>query len=318
MSDMMPRKTSATLRDEALDWVIRLREAKAADWQAFEQWMAADTRAADIYWELAAADVDVAEALTRPRPETPVRSLQVRAPNRKWIVGSMLALAASILLLLFVQRADGRYAVETPPGATHSIAMDDGSAVLLGGGSKLILDHGDPRSVRLDGGDARFTVAHDAAKPFRVHVGEAVLVDLGTVFSVTWRNGALRVEVAEGAVRYSRNGLTHDLGAGDTLRIGVDGRIVSGRVDPVDVAAWAEGRLVYSGTEMAAVAADLSRATGIDVAVDPAVAAHLFSGGFALGNRDAETVRRAASLMGLRARPNGNRWILEAPASGAR
>jgi transmembrane sensor len=93
---------------------------------------------------------------------------------------------------------------------------------------------------------------------------------------------------------------------------------VQGRVDPADVAAWANGRLSYTAVDVSAVAADLSRLTGQDIAVDPAVSKRLFSGGFALGNRDANTLRRAAALMGLTVRATDDGWILEAPASGSK
>jgi len=318
MSDITSRKAPETLREEALRWVIRLREADAADWQAFEQWMAHDARAADIYWDMAVADADVEDALARPRPAASVPPPAERASTRKWFVGGALALAASILLILFVPPADSSYPIETLSAEPRRIAMDDGSNILLDGRSKLMLDRKVPRRVRLEEGAARFTVSHDAARPFRVDVGEAELVDLGTVFSVTRQNGMVRVEVAEGAVRYIGGGARRDLNAGDTLRIGADGRLVQGRVDPADVAAWANGRLSYTAVDVSAVAADLSRLTGQDIAVDPAVSKRLFSGGFALGNRDANTLRRAAALMGLTVRATDDGWILEAPASGSK
>lgn len=314
MSDTASRKSPETLREEALGWILRLRDGEAADWVAFEQWMAADSRAPATYWALADADADVVEALSQPRPEPLAPTLSTRAPRRKWIAGGAMALAASIMLLFFLMRPAGTYTVATVGGAPKNIALDDGSAIFLNGGTKLILDHADPRTVRLIDGDARFTVAHDEARPFRVHAGKAVLTDLGTIFAVTRHRGRLRIDVAEGAVRYREGDLTRDLRAGDRLEIGVDGKPVPGRVDPADVAAWTGGRLVYAGARVETVAADLVRATGIDVEAAPATAGLQFSGGFSLGNRDAETIRRAASLMGLRARAAGDRLILEAPA----
>ncbi|AJA08514.1 hypothetical protein SKP52_07975 [Sphingopyxis fribergensis] len=316
MAETAPRKTFETLRDEALGWIIRLREGDATDWQAFEQWMAGDPRAADIYWDLAADDADVADALLQDRPIVPTAAQPARTAKAMWLGGGVLALAASLLLLLFLPGPTVTYSVETAPGQTRSIPLSDGSEILLNGGSKIQLDRENPRRARLADGEGRFTIAHDETRPFIVEVGEASLTDLGTVFSVTRQGGELRVAVAEGAVRYSRGGISRDLAAGDTLRIGRDGRLVAGEIEPADVAAWADGRLAYGSVDVAAVAADLSRATGLDVSADPAVARRPFSGGFALGKRDAETVRRAASLMGLRIRAKGKGWILEAPASG--
>lgn len=318
MADTASRKTPETLRDEALGWIIRLREGSAADWLAFEQWMAGDPRAADIYWDLAANDADVADALSQTRPIARIARQPVRTAKAKWLSGGVVALAASILLLLFLPGQTGTYSIETAPGQTRSIALAEGSEILLNGGSKIEFDRKNPRRARLNDGEGRFTIAHDENRPFIVDVGEAVLTDLGTIFSVTRQGGELRVAVAEGAVRYSRGGISRDLAAGDMLRIDRDGRMVAGEIEPADVAAWAEGRLAYGSVSIAAVAADLSRSTGLDVSADPAVARRPFSGGFSLGKRDAETVRRAASLMGVQVRANGKGWILEAPASGSK
>lgn len=318
MTDAVPLKTPAMLREEALGWIIRLREGEEADWREYEAWMAADPRAADIYWSMAAADADIADALSQPRPATPILTAPVQTPKRRWFAGAALAMAASILLLLFVMPAGGGQTIETRPGQTRDMTLDDGSRIILNGGSRIELDRRDPRNVRLAAGEARFTVTHDAKKPFRVHVGDAVLVDLGTVFSATMQDGELRVAVADGAVRYKRGDIARDLAAGDTLWIGRDGRPVIGRIDPADVAPWAEGRLAYTAANAGTVAADLSRATGLAISVDPVIAGRSFSGGFALGNRDLATVRRAASLMGLAVRAHGDGWILEAPASGSK
>lgn len=318
MADTVPRNTPETLRDEALRWIIRLREGGTADWRAFEQWMADDPRAADIYWDLAADDADVADALSQDRPIVRIATQPTRTAKAKWLGGGVLALAASVLLLLFLPGPADTYSIETAPGQARSVGLGEGSEILLNGGSKIELDRKNPRRARLDGGEARFTIAHDETQPFIVEVGEAELTDLGTVFSVSRQGSELRVAVAEGAVRYRGGDVSRKLGAGDTLRIGRDGRLVAGEIDPADVAAWADGRLAYGDVDIATVAADLSRATGLDVSVDPAVAQRPFSGGFALGKRDAETVRRAASLMGLRVRAKGKGWILEAPASGSK
>lgn len=315
MSDRASRKTPEVLREEALGWIVRLRDSEAADWVAFEQWMAADLRAPAIYWALAETDADVADALSRPRPEISPSLMPARPPRRKWLAGGALAIAASILLLFFLAQPADTYGVATPAGVTRNLALGDGSAIFLDGGTTLELDRTDPRTVRLVSGAARFTVAHDAARPFRVQVGDAVLTDLGTIFAVTRREATLRVEVAEGAVRYRGDGRSHDLRAGDWLEIGPGGKQAEGRVDPADVASWAEGRLVYADAKAETVAADLGRATGLDVSVAPAAAGLRFSGGFALGNRDAGTIRRAADLMGLRVRASGERLVLEPGAA---
>lgn len=315
----MPSRSLDRVREEALDWVIRLRGGSAADWEDFAVWMEGDARASAVYWSLADADARVAEALSAPRPAIPLPPPVRHAPGRRrWLAGGLAALAASILLLLFLRPESASYRVVTEPGETRAVALEAGSDLLLNGGTEVLLDQSRPREVRLVRGEARFIVAHDATRPFRVQVGNAELLDLGTRFAVTHEGGRLSIAVAEGSVRYSAGNVRHDLAAGDRLDVDVGGRVIGGRIDPADVAAWADGRLVYDRADAARVAADLTRATGIEITVAPRVAGKPFSGGLRLGARDADTVRRAASLMGLSARAVGKGWILEEPAPGSR
>ena len=244
----MPSRSLDRVREEALDWVIRLRGGSAADWEDFAVWMEGDARASAVYWSLADADARVAEALSAPRPAIPLPPPVRHAPGRRrWLAGGLAALAASILLLLFLRPESASYRVVTEPGETRAVALEAGSDLLLNGGTEVLLDQSRPREVRLVRGEARFIVAHDATRPFRVQVGNAELLDLGTRFAVTHEGGRLSIAVAEGSVRYSAGNVRHDLAAGDRLDVDVGGRVIGGRIDPADVAAWADGRLVYDG-----------------------------------------------------------------------
>lgn len=310
--------TSETIEEQALGWVIRLQHADTADWNAFHVWLAADSAHARAYWDVAAADADMAEMLSvrplRPKVEPAVatrRRFAILAPI--WGVAASVAIVATGYWALR-PTASVPYAIETQAGMTRAISLEDGTKVALNGDTRLLLDHAHPRVVRLDRGEASFTVVHDAADPFRVEVGGASVRDIGTRFNIVRDGNGLRVAVAEGAVRYDGFDVTQSLYAGDSLTHSVDGTTTLRHIAPADVSAWQDRRLVYDGSNVIEVAADLSRATGLAVSVAPAIAQRPFSGSLILGEGGEKAIIRAADIMGIHAARRGDGWLLTADA----
>jgi transmembrane sensor len=105
--------------------------------------------------------------------------------------------------------------------------------------------------------------------------------------------------VAEGAVLYDPNGAAVRLGPGRLLRKRDGSQIVEvNQTDPAAVGAWRSGHLVYRDAPLWRVADDLSRATGAQIAVDPAVANRPFTGAIAVARADREALaRRLAAVL---------------------
>lgn len=309
---------SDPIDDQALDWVIRLRHADADDWAAFDRWMAADPAHAIAYWRVAAADANVAEALESPRPLRAVNPTSAaalpRSRSRFAMPSPAWGLAASVLIVAggywaFSHRPQP-YVIETAAGVSRVVSLGDGTQIALNGDTRLRLDRAKPRTLRLDRGEASFDVVHDAGSPFVVEVGDASVRDVGTRFDVVTDANGLRVAVAEGAVDFEDQGTVQDLRAGEALVRGPHGRAEIRHVDPADVAAWKDRRLVFDRAPMTVVAADLARATGLDISVAPAVASRVFTGTIALGNGGPEAIVRAADLMDVGAERLGPGWSL--------
>jgi transmembrane sensor len=205
-------------------------------------------------------------------------------PRRRVLSWAGGAIAASLVMVAGVQVFQTRaqpYAVETAAGQTREIALADGSKVALNGGTRLLVDRADAREVTLERGEALFTVAHDDSDPFMVRAGGAEIVDLGTVFNVVREPGETRVAVSEGLVAYNPKAENVRLSPGQTL-VDAGGMVRVGRAEAADIGGWRTGRLVYDGAPLGAVAADLARATGTRVSVDPSIAARPFTGVIAL------------------------------------
>jgi transmembrane sensor len=200
-------------------------------------------------------DVPAAERPSRP---VPLASLAPRPSSLR----SALKVAAAVLLVggttWLVRSAD-------LPGR-GTVAQGTDREVSTGTGQRA-------REVHLTG-EALFTVAHDAARPFRVHAGDALMEDLGTEFSVRGYPGDDRVVVAvrSGQVSMGRGDSAGvpaallepgDLG---TLRTGGRPTVEHG-LDLGPYLAFAEGRLVFSDTPLPDAIAQVQRWYDVQVTI---------------------------------------------------
>lgn len=81
------------------------------------------------------------------------------------------------------------------------VTLEDGSHLDVGPSAHLMVAISDSqRSVSLDKGATYFKVASDTQRPFKVKVGEASVVAVGTEFNIDRGQGRIIVTVHEGAV----------------------------------------------------------------------------------------------------------------------
>ncbi len=291
----------------ALDWVVRTGDPAFDDWEGFQAWLEADPRHAAAYHAVALDVEDMAAA-------TPAAPAAVVHRPRRWPAWAGGAVAASLALVAGYAALDTRadpYAVETRAGAMRTVSLADGSAVTLGGATRVMLDRNDPRTATLERGQAMFVVRHDARDPFEVRVGDARLVDVGTAFDVKRTRGETRVAVSEGAVDYNpgSDGIRLTRGQGLVATDGAAVRVLA--VDVAGVGSWRNSVLAYEGATLAEVADDLSRALGVDLRADPAVARRPFSGSIATSKLDGDPAR-VAPLLGVAVRRRGGHWVMTA------
>ncbi|WP_426162789.1 FecR family protein [Sandarakinorhabdus sp. DWP1-3-1] len=307
--------------DAALDWVIRLRDPDFEGWEAFEAWLAADPANADAYQAMAVADADIARVVAAvPRPAAPARARPLasimpprRPVSRRWFGAAIAASVAAAAGFAVLQSRPEPYVIKTPAGMPRSIVLADGTRADLNGGTRLLFDRREPRRAELAQGEVVFTVVHDAAQPFRVVVGEATLLDVGTVFNVARSGPLTTVAVSEGAVVFNPDRDAVQLPAGRTLRA-VDGAgtVTVAEAPTATMGSWRQGRLFYDGAPLSEVAADLSRNLGLVITADPAIAGRPFRGVIALGNRQAAPPPGLGPLLGVRVVQDGKTWRLAA------
>lgn len=305
--------------EQALAWVIRTRDPEFTDWEAFTLWLEAAPANAAAYDALAATD-DALPAILPPARKETVLPVPANDPGTllwrrwRWVGGGTLAAAlVAVLSVSMLQDRAAPWSVTTRPGEHREITLADGTRVALNGGTTLRMDRASPRMVELAGGEAMFTVIHDASDPFEVHVGTTVLRDIGTVFNVTRDDGMTRVGVAEGEVLFNPAREAIALTAGRTLRVrDGNGAPAVSNVDTGAVGAWHAGRLVYTGAALPEIATDIARNLGVSVRADGAANGQRFTGTILLDRNPDRFFAGAAPLLGVSAMREGDGWTLKA------
>ncbi|MCP1470770.1 transmembrane sensor [Sphingobium sp. OAS761] len=303
----------ATMNEEALAWVIRTRDPAFTDWETFTRWLEGDPARAEAYDALMAAD-DGLDSLIPPEPVAmPVAANDAGVGRRaawRWIGGGAIAAALVATLSVGMMNRSDIYTVQTRPGESRTIALDDGTRIDLNGATTLRLDHRNARFAALDSGEAAFTVRHDAADPFRVTVGDAIFEDAGTMFNIVHTSRATRIGVSEGRVIYNPSAEAISLPAGRGLADDAQGLRMTD-IAPSAVASWREGRLTYSNMPVGDIAEDIARTLGIQVNTSAGARAMRFTGTILIDRDPARFFNGAAPLMGLTAVRQGDGWLLK-------
>ena len=263
----------------------------------------------------------------------PRRVVSLDAYRTRWRVAGLRAAAAVLVVagagLIWRAASPGsapaslggpsRFA--TTVGVLDSLQLPDGSRVLLGPGSELVLGQGfgsAAREMTLKG-EARFDVVHDESRPFVVRTTAATFRDVGTVFSVHGDDaGGASIAVTEGAVSAQRAGgaASVTLRAGDRATVGPEGSLKVERAAVTsDDLAWTKGQLVFRDAPMPQVRADLRRWYGLELQIDSALSSKRLTATFDRGSGGDVVGIIAATLGGVVQQEGGTLRIVSAGAA---
>lgn len=168
--------------------------------------------------------------------ETEVERLWRGARARRRRPAGRAALVAAVLLVVVglglyawgsgpasaLRLADGHLASEVRGRAASAriVRFDDGSVIALDEGTELEVLASLPRAIRFDlrRGRARYDVVPGGGRAWTIRCGGALVSVLGTAFTLTREEDALRVEVERGRVSVRAEGEDEQvLGAADVL-----------------------------------------------------------------------------------------------------
>jgi transmembrane sensor len=316
--------TSANRLELAAAWLVKLEAVGEAqftpeDLQAWDDW-AADEANRAAFDELATLRQQIKAISTVRRPTRaeliadrvsdadPGAAGPVVATRRGWslaLAAGLLLTIASLLALRFFnslpyptpQIEAKTYSTRT--GEQRRFALPDGSIITEGGASVLsVIYTARQRNVTLDRGEALFHVAHNVARPFRVHAGSGVITAVGTQFNVLRAAQRVTVTVTEGTVEVApapvlqaaarpqdssrptaSRWLPVRVAHGEEMSYQSQGEATAiEHVDPKVAIAWSRGTLVYDRRPLSEVIDDVTRYWGHQVTLGPGTGELLYSG----------------------------------------
>jgi transmembrane sensor len=293
------RGSSHAVITQAATWFARMRGPDRERWRGeFERWQAADPAHRAAYAEageqwLAAGRLAVT-GMGRNRRLPEPRFAAWRMPLARPVFAAA-ALVLIVLAGLWLLRAPGatpdalvasaeRYA--TRMGEIRTTKLADGTRVTLDTDSAIeVRVSGELRQVRLVRGRARFEVAHDAARPFRVDAGGRTVTALGTVFDVGIEPGGVRVSLLQGSVDVRGVPAAGGVAAVTRLAPGQCFTDVASRPRVVRAAPglqqWVSGMLDFDGVPLRDVLAQTNRYSARKIRLgDASLAGLRVTGGF--------------------------------------
>ncbi len=300
------------INETAAGWIAR-RDSGAwssADEVEFERWLNASPRNRVAWLRLNAAWERADELGDRAgRPPRPRR--------RRVFIGG--AIAAMLLAAVFAAIEFGPQSYATAVGGSRAEMLEDGSRLELNTDSRVsVRQTGDLRRVKLDRGEAFFTVSRDDARPFIVEAGRFRIVASNGAFAVHREGERVVVAVEQGQVAVRRR----DLSGADEPVICTAGSMLEARPEATRLVAapsqidrllsWRRGLVTFDDARLADVVAEFNRYNRTQLVItDPALAEARVGGAFRPTNLDA-FVRVLAQDLGVVTRREDGRLLLAA------
>ena len=282
---MADRETSQSIDDAAATWVARRDRAPLTPGEQaeFDAWLAGDDRRPGALLRLQAIDM----ASRAPGEPVQLALPQPRMTRRRALLwGGASAAAAGIAGLSVTLQAPRAQA--TQRGEIRLIPLQDGSTMTLNTDSAARVKYRDDlRLVELIRGEAFFSVARDALRPFAVEIAGRRLTTSSGAFRVSrLPNAPVEVTVQQGQLSVSGSGPRPVVLAANS-RIALGGgaplavQPISAREVERDLA-WREGKIAFKGETLEDAARAFARYGDPRVTIaDPDLAREPITGLFA-------------------------------------
>jgi transmembrane sensor len=200
----------------AADWLVRLQSTDVSieDTLAWQAWLNENPTNAQAFARIeeisqVLRDVPAPSAVSarqfardRYDASVPIKDWDQPDVRRPWTaIAAAATLAILALTFLFWKTPPAANTFSTAIGENRTVALADGSTIALAADTYITVALSEKeRNIELTKGEALFTVAKDAARPFKVHAGDATIVAVGTAFNVERDSDRAVVSVTEGRV----------------------------------------------------------------------------------------------------------------------
>jgi transmembrane sensor len=318
-------RTGDDCQEQAVAWFLRVHseDASVEELPELRRWIESDPRNALAYRQVCAAWDTIGDYASAP--EIVIGRRDALEDSHKagrhgpgglsrvsrWIAAACVALLAlGAGMLWFLSPHWTEYA--TGVAQQRTVTLPDASVIVLDAHSRVRVRYTEKeRSIALEQGQARFSVAKDPLRPFRVRARDQTVVALGTQFDIELISKAVLVTLIEGhvavggvrsgdvqsaqppnasgsATARTPNQQVVELTAGEGLRVHEDGRAVFlPNVDLARATAWQKGKVFFDNEPLATAVERINRYARQEVEVDPSVAAVGISGVFNSGDTEA-------------------------------
>lgn len=247
---------------QALDTWRKANPGNEKEFRKFEKIWTLGSQAANFHPDTELAWQKVCSRVCKSKKEaSPNKHFQLSSIFRQaWTVATAIALlllAAALLFLPDLQRNmeyAGLNSLKTTARDQQDIMLADGPHIWLNENSTLYYpDHfqDNIRQVHLKG-EAYFEVAHQAAKPFKIHSGDGAVEVLGTSFNLLQAKNKLRLEVKSGKVKFSSPNQSQNapliLRAGEAAVL-ENMELKKAKADP-NMLSWKTGRFIFEDVKL--------------------------------------------------------------------
>ena len=335
MAEVHRIESRRKLEDAAGAWIARLEadDVSESDRRCFAEWLAEDRRHRETFeamrhtWHRLDALGTVVHGVAGEKPQATVERSRRR--------GIVWAAAATLLLAVgsaswVVLYAPAFVEYETAVGHQLSVSLEDSSTVDLNTDTLITVDFtDDERAIRLVRGEAHFTVAKDAQRPFVVSAGDGIVKAVGTQFNVyltasreievTVTEGIVEVAKADESIGSSAAPASPELplqaarvSEGQHVRYnGQVGAVAEMPAPEVERRlAWRQGMLSFDGETLEQVVAEVGRYTNIQFIIADPELRELQVGGYFRSNDLTALTELLETAFGVDVKRDGQRIIL--------
>ncbi len=309
----MPANPEQAL-DQAIAWHLAMPEMSEGQWREFILWLEASPSHQAEFDRIARVDQLIGCPLPVAANFEPAIETQVRPKLRtgpRWALGAIAALIVGYVAWSSLSPMQERVQVEqTAAGTTKQITFSGRTRIDLNGETKLILDQSAPRQVKLESGEALFSVKHES-QPFIVEAGGFKIKDLGTIFNVRISAASLEVKVREGQVLFDPEGANLKVSAGEMIAVDRARNVVI-KAPASPSGDWLAGELAFENSTLSTVAAAMHRRSGINIQLADNLSNAPFTGNIKLSGDEQADAAHLARLIGASYRREGDVWVLSA------
>ena len=306
MQETVNNTSQDSIYTEAAEWMDRLSDGELNTLcrKRFIKWLEADVQHQQVFESMLATWQD--PALEQSFEQLKKRQKRPVKKASQWGMG--LATACALVVAITVM-LPGRFnetseptvfTAQSPMENTHQLS--DGSALQLQLSSEVKVNYSEQqRDLRIESGQAYFSVAKDKKRPFVVSVGDASVTAVGTEFNIDRGTDQIDVTVYEGIVEVQAEQESFPvlLKAGEKMRLSRGRFGVVQKVDVNNLIDWRSGWIEISNENLTYLIERLNRHSSTPIVLaDPNLGSREVAGRFRLNDTE-QTLKLLSQMYAL-------------------